>query len=50
MIDFADKRIEIMAGGGVNASNILKLKESNPSAIHFSGTICHPKRHNILEK
>ncbi len=39
MIDFADGRIEIMCGGGVNASNILKLKEDlQPDAIHFSAT------------
>ena len=39
MNDYADGRIEIMTGGGVNISNILKLKnEVKPSAIHFSGT------------
>jgi len=39
MNDHANGRIEIMTGGGVNISNILKLKnEVKPSAIHFSGT------------
>jgi len=39
MNEYADGRIEIMTGGGVNISNILKLKnEVRPSAIHFSGT------------
>ena len=39
MSDYADGRIEIMTGGGVNISNILKLKnEVQPAAIHFSGT------------
>ena len=37
--DYANGRIEIMTGGGVSISNILKLKnEVKPSAIHFSGT------------
>ncbi|MCJ8292310.1 MAG: copper homeostasis protein CutC [Crocinitomicaceae bacterium] len=39
MNDYANGRIEIMTGGGVSISNILKLKnEVKPSAIHFSGT------------
>ena len=39
MNEYANGRIEIMTGGGVNISNILKLKnEVQPSAIHFSGT------------
>ena len=39
MNNFASGRIEIMTGGGVNISNILKLKnEVQPAAIHFSGT------------
>lgn len=39
MNDYAARRIEIMTGGGVNISNIVKLKnEIQPSAIHFSGT------------
>ncbi|MFM7682960.1 MAG: copper homeostasis protein CutC [Bacteroidota bacterium] len=40
MKNYADARIEIMPGGGVNAGNILKIKrELNPDSIHFSGTI-----------
>lgn len=40
MIKHADGRIEVMIGGGVNASNINKInKELNPDAIHFSGTV-----------
>ncbi|MDG1333773.1 MAG: copper homeostasis protein CutC [Crocinitomicaceae bacterium] len=39
MNDYANGRIEIMTGGGVNIGNILKLKnEVAPAAIHFSGT------------
>jgi copper homeostasis protein len=39
MNEYANGRIEIMPGGGVNLNNILKLKnEIKPSAIHFSGT------------
>ncbi|MFK7787301.1 MAG: copper homeostasis protein CutC [Crocinitomicaceae bacterium] len=39
MNEHAKGRIEIMTGGGVNVSNILKLKEEvQPAAIHFSGT------------
>ncbi len=37
---YAEGVIEIMAGGGVNASNVGKLiNEVQPDAIHFSGTI-----------
>ena len=40
MIKYADGRIEIMTGGGVNASNIGRLvDELKPDAIHFSGTL-----------
>ncbi|NBR14123.1 MAG: hypothetical protein EBU01_06005 [Crocinitomicaceae bacterium] len=40
MVKFAEDRIEIMPGGGVNAANISKiLQEINPNSIHFSGTI-----------
>jgi copper homeostasis protein len=40
MVKFAENRIEIMPGGGVNAANINKiLHEINPNSIHFSGTI-----------
>lgn len=39
MVKFAGDSIEIMTGGGVNASNIKKIKEEIvPAAIHFSGT------------
>lgn len=37
---YANGRIEIMAGGGVNASNIKKIFDViKPDAIHFSGTV-----------
>jgi copper homeostasis protein len=40
MTNYANGRIEIMPGGGINAGNILKIKrEVNPKSIHFSGTI-----------
>lgn len=36
---YADGRIEVMCGGGVNASNIARLRdELQPDAIHFSAT------------
>jgi copper homeostasis protein len=39
MVNYASGRLQIMAGGGVNAANISKiLKESGCDAIHFSGT------------
>jgi copper homeostasis protein len=39
MCSFSENRLEIMAGGGVNASNIAKIvKEVGCDAIHFSGT------------
>lgn len=39
MKHYANGRIEIMAGGGVNAGNIHKIAaEAQPDAIHFSGT------------
>ena len=39
MRQHANGRIEIMAGGGVNAGNIAKIaQEAQPDAIHFSGT------------
>ena len=39
MMDYAEGRIEIMTGGGVNLSNISKIaNEVKPDAIHFSGT------------
>lgn len=37
---YADRRIEIMAGGGVSAGNVAKIiTDVNPDAIHFSGTV-----------
>lgn len=39
---YAGARIEIMAGGGVNLSNIQHLmNDLNPDAIHFSATVKH---------
>ena len=39
MVQYANGRIEIMTGGGINSMNIKKIAtEINPSAIHFSGT------------
>jgi len=39
MMAYADGRIEIMPGGGINANNIQKLiSEVQPDGIHFSGT------------
>jgi copper homeostasis protein len=39
MQEYANGRIEIMAGGGINASNIKRIAdEVSPNAIHFSGT------------
>jgi copper homeostasis protein len=39
MIKFAKDRIEIMAGGGINAANVKRIaQEIVPDAIHFSGT------------
>ena len=38
----AANRIEIMAGGGVNAANVRKIIELvSPDAVHFSGTVKH---------
>lgn len=40
MKNYANGRIEVMPGGGVNAGNVLKIKRVlNPDSIHFSGTI-----------
>ena len=40
MLEHAEGRIEIMAGGGVTAGNCSQIKDTvNPDAIHFSGTI-----------
>lgn len=39
MMQYANGRIEIMAGGGINAGNVAKIaREAQPDAIHFSGT------------
>ena len=39
MVKYANGRIEIMIGGGVNSENIRKIAEEiKPTAIHFSGT------------
>lgn len=39
MMNRSSGRIEVMTGGGVNASNISRIvSEINPDAIHFSGT------------
>ncbi|MCR9174216.1 MAG: copper homeostasis protein CutC [bacterium] len=39
MREYASGRIEIMCGGGVNASNVARLRnELQPDAIHFSAT------------
>lgn len=43
MVEYADGRIEIMAGGGVNVANIARIeREAQPDAIHFSATQKHP--------
>ena len=40
MIEYSNGRIQIMAGGGVSAANIGRIKnELVPDAIHFSGTV-----------
>lgn len=40
MKQYAENRIEIMPGGGVNVHNAPKLiQEVNPDALHFSGTV-----------
>ncbi len=42
MINYGSGKIEIMIGGGVNVSNIQKIKNDlQPAAIHFSGTSKH---------
>ena len=39
MMNYAEGRIEIMPGGGVNLNNISRIAdEVKPDAIHFSGT------------
>ena len=42
MVKYADNRIEIMPGGGINQNNIRKIiSEVKPHAIHFSATKKH---------
>lgn len=36
MVEIANRRIEIMAGAGVNAENCLKLSETGVDALHFT--------------
>ena len=39
MVRYANNRIEIMPGGGINQNNIKRIiSEVNPPSIHFSGT------------
>lgn len=39
MVQYANGRIEIMIGGGINSKNIKRIvTEIKPNAIHFSGT------------
>lgn len=49
MIQYANGRIEIMPGGGVNMHNVKKLcAETCPSAVHFSGTVKHDCDENSM--
>lgn len=49
MVQYAQDRIQIMAGGGVSAANVHKLaQELNPHAIHFSGTIKYQQDEDSL--
>lgn len=49
MIQYANDRIEIMIGGGINPENIYSLSsELQPNAIHFSGTILTTSNNNSL--
>lgn len=39
MKEYADGKIEIMVGGGINATNVGKIiQQVKPDAVHFSGT------------
>ena len=39
MVNYANEKIEIMPGGGVNAGNVKRLVDAiHPDAIHFSAT------------
>lgn len=45
----ANGKIEIMIGGGVNEENLETiLKQVNPDAIHFSGTVLSRKKGNSI--
>lgn len=49
MVKYADGRIEIMIGGGVNSKNIHKIvTEIKPDAIHFSGTSIFKQETNSI--
>lgn len=49
MIEYANGRIQIMTGGGINANNIKKIVTVlKPSAIHFSGTSIYKSNDNSL--
>lgn len=40
MKSYIDGKIQLMPGGGINASNVSKIiKEVEPDALHFSGTV-----------
>lgn len=40
MKDYIDGKIQLMPGGGINASNVSRIiKEVEPDALHFSGTV-----------
>jgi len=39
MVQYANGRIEIMAGGGVRPDNRQAVKETGVDALHFSGTV-----------
>jgi copper homeostasis protein len=42
MVDYANGRIEIMAGGGVSVDTCSDLREIGVDALHFSGTVNTP--------
>lgn len=49
MIKYSNGRIQIMVGGGVNASNVGRIsKELQPDAIHFSGTVKYQQDEDSL--
>lgn len=48
-IEVANKRIEIMIGGGINEKNVKAiLEEIKPDALHFSGTVLKKKQDTSL--